>query len=145
MKIFAAFVAAAAVVAASAGAEGISAARQDTPLYDGPSEKSRVLFVLGDGYPLRLISEISGWRKAAAHDGTVGWIRDGDSVPADKVVITAQRAAVRTDPNDDADAMFLADAGVVLNRIGDAIDGWIPVRHDDGESGFVRSADVWEN
>jgi flagellar basal body rod protein FlgF len=39
--------------------------------------------------------------------------------------------------------VFEAQRGVLLEVSGPAADGWLPVRHRDGQSGYVRSVQVW--
>ena len=134
---------AAALFAFSAAAEGIA---MKTPgvLYDAPSEQARPLFILTAGYPLRQISRVDGWRKVGLHTGENGWVRENDAAPKKSAVVSAETAAVRFSPSPDAAEVFYARRGVVLNIVGEN-GGWTEVSHQDGETGFVNSSDLWTN
>ena len=38
---------------------------------------------------------------------------------------------------------FTAKRGVILRVTGPIRDSWIPVRHEDGDTGYARLVDLW--
>ena len=61
-------------LAAPAAAAG-QATQRSAILFDAPSEKSRPLLILSEGFPLREISRVSGWTKVETFEGDSGWVR----------------------------------------------------------------------
>ncbi|MBE8159036.1 MAG: SH3 domain-containing protein [Betaproteobacteria bacterium] len=113
-------------------------------LYDGPSAQAAPLFILTAGYPLREISRVDGWRKVGLPDGENGWVRDNLAQSKRAAVVVAELAAARFSPSADAAEVFYARKGVALEVLGES-GGWTEVRHQDGETGYMRAADLWTN
>ena len=52
-------------------------------------------------------------------------------------------AAVRALPQEGADLVLQAERGVLLELVEPPARGWARVRHQDGNVGYVRAAEVW--
>ena len=50
---------------------------------------------------------------------------------------------VRKDPDEGAARLIQVRAQVALELLENTGTGWIKVRHKDGETGYVRSVEVW--
>lgn len=114
-------------------------------LYGAPSDKGNPLLILDTGFPLRRVVRTDQWDKVETPDGKVGWVRSGETDTAHLAVVRAPRANVRERPAAAAEIVFAAEKGVVLEVRQDEADGWIAVRHEDGEAGYVRAQAVWKN
>ncbi len=112
-------------------------------LYDAPSAKGHKLFVAPRGMPVEVILTYGDWTKVRDASGDLSWIESKALTPRRNVMVTNANARVRANSDDAAPVVFTADKGVLLEIIDTAATGWVRVRHRDGQSGFVRAADVW--
>lgn len=118
---------------------------QPAVLYDGPSKQARRTWIAPRGMPVEVVSTLGAWVKVRDMAGDVVWIERAD-LGERRTVVASTLATVRQQPQDGAPALLQADRGVLL-EIGEAPNeapgGWLRVRHRDGGSGWVRSAEVW--
>ncbi|MEZ5728821.1 MAG: SH3 domain-containing protein [Burkholderiaceae bacterium] len=140
---------AAAVVLATAGASGaVSAANfggvtaELAVLFDGPSLKSRKLFLVPRGAPLQILSSLPDWVKVRDSVGDVLWIQRTDLGRATHVLISAETAAIHREPREAAPVVFRGARGLLLQVTGGQSAGWLPVEQG-GTRGFVRVGEVW--
>lgn len=144
-RLFCAFAfAASAMFAPSAAAEGLAAVRA-VVLYDGPAASAGELLILSRGYPLKQISAVTGWRKVLLPGGENGWVRAAEVRKLKAAVALSEGVIVRADPGENAAGVFFAQAGVVLEVLGQARPGWWQVLHADGEAGYAAAGEVWVN
>jgi SH3-like domain-containing protein len=59
------------------------------------------------------------------------------------VIVTAPNTEARAQPTADAAAVFRAEKNVLLEVEEAPANGWLKVRHRDGESGYVKIGAVW--
>jgi SH3-like domain-containing protein len=121
-----------------------------TILYDAPSARAKPLFVLGRDTPLEVIVPVEGWTKVRDVAGTIGWVEKRNLTERRSLVVRAPVADVRVNPEEAAPIAFRAEHGVLLElaepatgTASTAMPGWVKVRHRDGQSGFVRIAQVF--
>lgn len=112
-------------------------------LFDSPSDKGKRLFIIAAGTPVEIVVSLDKWVKVRDAGGSINWVERAALSDKRTVLVTAARASVRQRPATDAPTAFEAAKDVVLELTGNAADGWVPVRHRDGASGFVRVTDVW--
>lgn len=129
--------------APAAGGEFRSTAEAATVLYDAPSAKSRPLFVVGRGYPLEVIVALEGWSKVRDAGGSIVWVESKALAQKRTVVVRRRVAEVRSTPEDAGPIAFKVAQNVVLELIETAPAGWARVRHADGGTGFIRTAEIW--
>ena len=129
-------------LAAPVAAAG-QATQRAAVLFDAPSEKSRPLLILSEGFPLREISRVSGWTKVETFEGDSGWVRREKLIDRQACVVLRDGEAVRFDPNEKARTIFVARRGVTLDFLGARGAQWLQVLHPDGEAGFVAADGVW--
>ena len=113
-------------------------------LYDGLSTKAKKIFILSSFHPVEILVKLDKWTKVRAGGNAIGWMEN--SFLGDKrfVQVSGATAEVRTAPNGSASIVFEAQRSVLLEASGPAsIEGWLPVRHRDGQTGFVRLTQVW--
>jgi SH3 domain protein len=121
-----------------------------TVLYDAPSARARPLFVYGRDVPVETLVSVEGWTKIRDASGTIGWMQSKALAEKRMVVVRAPAADVRATPEDAAPLVFRAERDVLLEVTETAatasattMPGWIRVRHRDGQTGFVRLAQVF--
>lgn len=158
MRNAATFVAAFYLVPAPAGAQSGAAPAATAPspatifasigdrpaiLYDAPSVKANRNFILVRYAPLEVLVRLDKWTKVRDADNTVGWVENAYLGERRFVQVSAGVADVRASAAPTARLVFEAQRGVLLEAVGPAAEGWLPVRHRDGQSGFVRGNQVW--
>lgn len=111
-------------------------------LYDAPSAKSKKLYVVNQGYPLEIIVVVEGWSKVRDANGDLTWIESKQLAEKRTILVKAPVAQVRAAADDNAPVVFQAQENVLLELL-EVAGGWLRVRHRDGQSGFVRIAQVW--
>jgi SH3-like domain-containing protein len=119
-------------------------------LFDAPSQKARPLFILGRDTPLEVIVTVEGWVKVKDADGTFGWVERKALSDRRTLLARAPFAEVRASADEKAALVFRAEPGVVL-ELGEpitsvaaaSVPGWVRVKHQDGQSGFVRITQVF--
>jgi len=119
-------------------------------LYDAPSMKAKPLFVLGHDTPLEVIVTLEGWVKVRDAGGSIGWV--DKKVLSDKrtLVVRVPVAEVLANPDPTAPLVFRAEQHVLLELAEPATSsgttatpGWVKVRHRDGQTGYVRIAQIF--
>lgn len=111
-------------------------------VYDAPSLKANKTFIFGRHHVVEVLVKLD-MLKVHDADGTVGWVEASALGMQRYVQVTAPVADVRATPTADAALAFEAAKGVEMETTGPAADGWVPVRHKDGLTGFVRTAQVF--
>lgn len=111
--------------------------------HDAPSSKGRKTFVAPRGMPVEVVLTYGDWIKVRDARGDLSWVESRLLTPKRNVVVNAASARVRASAEDAAPLVFTADKGVLLELVDPAAAGWVKVRHRDGQSGFVRAAEVW--
>jgi len=112
-------------------------------LYDAPSQKGARLFVIKRNTPVEVVVGLEGWVKVRDADGGLAWIEKKYLADRRTLIVNANRAEVRQNADAAAPLVFEAEKGVLLDYLDALPGGWIKVRHRDGQSGFVRSNQVW--
>lgn len=135
-------VACGAALPAAAAAEFRSVAEGAAVLYDAPSVKSRKLYVVTRGYPLEVVVTVEGWCKVRDASGELTWIENRNLAATRTVAVKVPVAQVRERADDGAPVAFQARQNVILELL-DAAGEWLHVRHRDGQTGYVRTGEVW--
>src|SRR5438552_571934 len=112
-------------------------------LYDAPSEKGRRVAVAPRGMPVEVVLTYGEWTKVRDASGDLSWVQSKGLAGKRNVQVKIANARIRANPNDAAAQVFSADKGVLLELVEPVVSGWAKVRHRDGQSGFVKAAEVW--
>ncbi len=112
-------------------------------LYDANSLKAKKQFVATRYLPLEQIVVLENWVKVRDSTGKISWIEKRNLSSKRYVVVTAETATVRSNWDDSTGVVFFAPRQLGLEWLGNTGSGWVKVRHRDGTSGYVKSADVW--
>ena len=112
-------------------------------LYDAPSSKADRLFVASRHYPFEVLVKLDQWTKIRDADGAVAWVENKALGDQAMVLVTVPLADVRASANHQAPLVFEAYKSVLLEVLEPAVEGWVKVRHRDGQLGFIRTAHVW--
>jgi SH3-like domain-containing protein len=112
-------------------------------LYDAPSEKGRKVFVAPRGMPVEVVLTYGEWTKVRDAGGDLAWVESKSLAPKRSVITSVAGAKVRAAADDASPVVLTADKGVLFELSEPASSGWIKVRHRDGQSGFIKSAEIW--
>ena len=112
-------------------------------VYDAPSTKSNKTFIFGRFLPLESLVRLKEMTKVRDSENTVGWVENSALGTLRHVLVSASIADIRATPAANAALVFEAQKGVLLEATGAVADGWLPVKHRDGQAGFVRTNLVW--
>jgi SH3-like domain-containing protein len=112
-------------------------------LYDAPSEKGIRVFVAPRGMPVEVVLTYGDWSKIRDAAGTLTWIRSNALNDKRNVVINVANAKVRSAANEQSPVVFSADKHVLLEVEEPAASGWVKVKHQSGQAGYVKGSEVW--
>jgi len=111
-------------------------------MFDAPSRQAKPLYIVARHTPVELIVSLEAWIKVRDREGTIAWI-EKRSLTTKKMLIATTRAEVRQQADAGAPLVFETEKDVVFELIEAAPAGWAKVRHQDGQSGFIRVNRVW--
>ncbi len=113
-------------------------------LYDAPSTASARVAIAGSGVPLEVVVDTDAWVKVRDPNGHLAWIEKSALGGPRKVMVKADVSIIRQQPRSDADIVFRASRGVLLDVTSDSDSyGWLQVRHPDGLSGWMPTYEAW--
>ena len=112
-------------------------------LYDAPSLKADRLFVAARYYPFEVLVKLDQWTKVRDANGEVAWVENRGLGERRMVLVNVPLADVRAAPDLQAALVFEAYRQVLLEALEPPADGWVKVRHRDGQLGYIRTAHLW--
>jgi SH3-like domain-containing protein len=110
----------------------------------GPGTEYAVIMNYGKNFPVRVLDVArNGWIKVLDIDGDRGWIHP-NLIRFDKhyVITRLPSCNIRKGPGTDNPIVFTAERGVFLLVIEEK-EGWLHVRHEDGDEGWISSKIVF--
>lgn len=121
----------------------VSVGEASAVLYDAPSSKAKKLFVVNRYMPFEQIVTLDNWVKVRDRSGGLYWVEKRVLSGKRYVVALPAVLEVRAAPDAGAARAFKVSQQVALEWLESTGSGWIKVRHQDGEAGYVRSTEVW--
>ena len=112
-------------------------------VFDAPSNKAQKTYILSRQQPVEILVKLDKWVKIRDADNTIGWVESGVIDSRRHTQVNTSVADIRNMPNPASSLVFEAQRAVILEVTGPAAEGWLPVRHRDGQAGFVRKSQVW--
>jgi SH3 domain protein len=116
---------------------------QPAVLYDAPSAKADRLFVASRYYPFEVLVKLDQWTKVRDVNGEVAWVENKALGERQTVMVTVPLADVRAAPDAQSPLVFEAYKQVLLEVMEPPADGWVKVRHRDGQQGYIRIAHIF--
>jgi SH3-like domain-containing protein len=133
----------AALASAANAAEFRALGERAAVLYDAPSNKADRLFIASRQYPFEVLVKLDHWTKVRDATGEVAWVENKAFGEQKTVLVTVPLADVRAAANPQSPLVFEAYKQVLLEVVEPPAEGWVKVRHRDGQQGFIRTAHVW--
>jgi len=123
--------------------EYVSVSESNAILYDAPSIKAKKLFVVNRYMPFEQVVTLDNWVKVRDRSGGLYWVEK--RVLSDKRYVFAllPLVDVRAAPDFSSPRLYQVRQQVALERLESTGTGWIKVRHQDGNVGYVRIVEVW--
>jgi SH3-like domain-containing protein len=123
--------------------EYVSVSDSNAILYDGPSIKAKKLFVVNRYMPFEQIVTLDNWVKVRDRSGGLYWVEKRVLSNKRYVFAVLPLVDVRAAPDVNSARLFQVRQQVALERLESTGTGWLKVRHQDGNVGYVHSVDVW--
>ena len=113
--------------------------------YDAPTLRATRTFVAPRGMPIEVIVAQGDWVRVRDSMGGLAWVEKKSLSDRRTVIVNTKSgsADVRTTADDASAVVFRAQAGVLLDLVSAPASGWVSVRHQGGQGGFVKVGDVW--
>lgn len=110
----------------------------------GPSKESERKFEVDqpDFNPLLILDRKGEYVQIQDFDKDQGWIHVSMLTTEPYCIVTKDVAEIRNSPADNQPVRFRAVKRVVLEVMTNK-DGWLEVRHKDGNSGWIKADEVW--
>jgi SH3-like domain-containing protein len=112
-------------------------------LYDAPSEKGRKVFIAPRGMPVEVVLTYGEWIKVRDATGDLSWVESKALTPKRHVIASIANVKMRAAADDAGAIVLTADKGVLFELAEPVASGWVRVRHRDGQSGYVKAAEIW--
>jgi SH3-like domain-containing protein len=121
----------------------VSVGEASAILFDAPSLQAKKLFVVNRYMPFEQVVNLDNWVKVRDRTGGLYWLEKRVLSNKKYVYAVIPLADVRAEPDTSAARVFQVKQQVALEVLELTGTGWVKVRHKDGETGFIRGAEVW--
>ena len=111
--------------------------------YDAPSHSAEKLFVASRNLPVEMLTRLAEWTKVRDSRGRIAWIESRNLGTKRFVIVNAAVANIHLSANTTSDIVFQAQQDVILEWLETVSDQWVKVRHSDGDTGFINTAQIW--
>ncbi len=128
---------------AAQAVEYVSVGESNAILYDAPSTKAKKLFVVNRYMPFEQVVTLERWVKVRDSSGGLYWVEKQDLSNKRYVFAILPLVDVRAAPDSGSARLFQVRRQVALEFIQSTGTGWVRVRHQDGNMGYVRRVEVW--
>ncbi|SEA26858.1 SH3 domain-containing protein [Nitrosospira multiformis] len=112
-------------------------------MYDAPSLKAGKVYVASRNLPVEAIVKVDGWVKVRDSEGALAWVEEKALSEKRHILVTSPVADVYQVATTNSPLMFQVQQGVILEWLEPPANGWVRVRHRDGQTGYVRTSQVW--
>jgi len=112
-------------------------------MFDAPSTRANKTFIVNALTPLEVLVKLDKWTKVRDTENAIGWIENAAIGERRHVQVSVASADVRAMSAANAALVFDAQRAVLLEVTGPIAEGWLSVRHRDGQAGYVRLSQIW--
>lgn len=128
---------------AVAALEYLSMANNAVVMYNAPSTKADKLYVASRYLPVEAVVKVEGWVKVRDSSGALSWVEQKAVSDKRFVVVVELQAEVYQAADINSTLVFQAQKDVILEWLEPSVNGWIKVRHRDGQTGYIKITQVW--
>ncbi|MCW5200962.1 MAG: SH3 domain-containing protein [Candidatus Electronema sp. VV] len=126
---------------AAALAEMVSVSRENAKMLSGPNGKAKVLWTLGQGFPLKVLKRSGNWVQVRDFENSSGWIHKTAASKQGHMIVKKRKINIRSTPSERGKVVAKASYGVVFKTL-EKKKGWVKVKQD-GVSGWVSDDMLW--
>ncbi|WP_456385012.1 SH3 domain-containing protein [Desulfolithobacter sp.] len=131
----------------SAIAEMVSISGDNVNMRSGPGTRYRVLWILGEGFPLKVLKRSGNWLRVKDFEGTIGWVNKKLVNRTPHMIVkvhknSKKRINVRSGPGTKYRIVAKAYYGVVFKTL-ERKNGWVKVEHPGGVTGWIKRTLLW--
>jgi len=114
-------------------------------LFEASSLQAKKLAIIRTGTPVEIVitTPDQQWARVRDPSGALSWIESNALSKQRTVLVAAGQATARREANERSAVVFEVVRDVVLEFVSSSPNGWVRVRHPDGEVGFLRATEVW--
>lgn len=112
-------------------------------LYDAPSHSAEKLFVVTQNLPVEMLTRLAEWTKVRDSLGHVAWIESNNLSTKRFVIVNTAIANIHLSANATSNIVYQAEQDVILEWLETVSGQWAKVRHPDGDTGFINTAQIW--
>ena len=123
-------------------AETMSVSFSGAEIHTAPTATSRTLFSADRYYPLSITAKEKEYYKVTDYRGRGGYIHKSLLQPQATVVVTGDRANVRSGPGTGNAIVFTLSKGQPARLIKTS-KGWVEIRTAEGQQGWIADFLVW--
>ena len=126
-------------------ADFISVKTKQAVLFEGPSNTTEKMFIVTEGYPLKVLVSLKDWKKVKDHNGKISWIEAKNIQYERTVLILNNDAVIFNQANEKSHKLANVEKSVVLKLNSNLLIGeWAEVKTQiEGLVGFIHSREVW--
>jgi len=108
----------------------------------GPSTRYKVKWILGKGFPLRVLKRKGKWLKVIDFENDSGWVYAPLTSRKGHMIVKKKIANIRSGPGTKYRIVAKAKYGVVFQTV-KQVKGWAKVKHQNGTVGWIYRKLVW--
>ncbi len=122
--------------------EMVSVDRAELNMRSGPGTGHEVIWVLSQGYPLRVVGRQGNWLKVRDFENDEGWVYRSLTGRKPHMVVKSTVANIRSGPSTRNRIVGKAEYGEVLRTL-ERRSSWTKVRSENGLVGWVSRKLLW--
>ncbi|MDH3328961.1 MAG: SH3 domain-containing protein [Desulfobulbaceae bacterium] len=131
----------------AAAIELVSIDGNDVNMRSGPGTKYKVMWELGNGFPLIVLKRSGQWLRVRDFEGTIGWIHKNVAQRTPHMIVkvhknSKKRINIRSGPGTKYRIVAKAYYGVVFKTLQQK-NGWVNIQHEKGVNGWVKRSLLW--
>lgn len=124
-------------------ADYVSVNKDGANIRSAPDTKKDLLWEVFKDFPLQVVKRQKEWIQVKDFEGDQGWIYANlVSSKEKRVIVKANTANMRSEPNKEAKVVATVKYGVVFTPL-EKKGEWLKVKHEDGTSGWISNTLVW--
>lgn len=120
----------------------VSVAREEVNLRSGPGTRYSAEWVLGRGFPLKVVRRRGDWLQVQDFENDKGWVLGALTGKTPYHIVKVKTANVRSQPSTSSRIVGKVSYGDTLKTL-ERRTGWIKVQRDGGIRGWISRQLLW--
>jgi SH3-like domain-containing protein len=108
----------------------------------GPGTNYSIVMRVSRHYPFRVVDRSEDWLLVSDFDGDKGWVSKKLVSFTPYVITRLDKCNIRQGPGTESKIAFTAERGVLF-RVLNERDGWLNIKHNDGDEGWISAKIVF--